>query len=594
MTIKRLICSLLCVLILGAVSLRPVYAAGESVLPSGTPYGEIGAKLDAYVAEHADTTAGLAVSVFDAESAVCTGYYGCANLEDSLKVDARTVFEWGSVSKLTVWVSVMQLWEQGELDLNEDIRAYLPEGFLKNLRYEKPVTMLDLMNHRAGFEELAFGLETPDEDSVLPLGEALSRFQPTQRFEPGVVQAYSNYGAALAGYIVERVSGQSYAEYVKAHIFAPLGMEHTAILPDLSDNPWVRTQREQLRSYTASAVRIPKDRMYLNLYPCGMCTSTLEDLMKFGQALLNPACPLFEKTATYTELFTPSSFCGESDVAACCHGFWVEYGMPNVVGHGGNTTGCTSYLYLDPESGIGMAIMTNQFNEQLYSFGLPLLVFVSEEKQAQAAAAEDENALPEDLPGYVELSRSIFSGPLKLYRLLNMIPLSELGGAAPLIKTESGGVPRYAYTGSDFLLIESWKVILMYASVALWVLASLFCLLRLLIRVIQALRHRGKAALGGWEIWTCLAQIPFPLLIVPVAISLYSQRSWPVLCYRMIFAAAFALCLLMAILFVVGLFRRRPGLTKKQKLLRVCLLLTLLIAIGNILYWNVFMFWAVP
>lgn len=268
--------------------------------------------------------------------------------------------------------------------------------------------------------------------------------------------------------------------------------------------------------------------------------------------------------------------------------------MPTMVDHGGNTTGCTSYLYLDLESRTGMAIMTNQFNELTYTDSMPPLVFVSEEMRAQAAAAEDAYALPEGLPGYVEVSRNFWGGPLKLYRLFNLVPLAAAGGAAPFVKTESGGVPRYASTQGDFLLIDSWKVILMYAAVALWVLASLFCLLRLLIRLVRALRRKGKAALGGWEIWTCLAQLPFPALIVPVAISLINMQWWPLPYYRLIFIAAFVLCVLMAILFVVGLFRRRPGLTKKQKLLRFVLLLTLLIAIGNILYWNVFMFWAVP
>ena len=97
----------------------------------------------------------------------------------------------------------MQLKEQGVLDLEEDIRKYLPDGFLTHLHYDKPVTMLHLMNHTAGFDELLYDLETADEKEIIPLRNFLKKYQPNQSFEPGVISSYSNWGAALAAYIVE-------------------------------------------------------------------------------------------------------------------------------------------------------------------------------------------------------------------------------------------------------------------------------------------------------------------------------------------------------------------------------------------------------
>lgn len=588
---NRVLCIFFSVLVLLSANLPTAFAAEEGILPSGCAYSEIGEKIDAFVEEHRDTTAGMTTAVFDRNGFVYEGYFGYANKEAEVAADAQTVMEWGSVTKLTVWVSVMQLWEQGRIDLNEDIQVYLPEGFLKNLRYEKPITMLDLMNHTAGFEEVAFGLYADDAESILSLEEALSRCQPVQRFEPGTVQAYSNYGAALAGYLVERISGQPYDAYAKEHIFEPLGMQHTAIAPDLSDNPWVRAQRAQLQCYREDGSPIQNRRECVNLYPCGMCTSTLGDLMRFGQALLNPGSPLFESPATYEELFSPSAYCGDTDVPSCYHGFWPIFGWPAFVYHDGATTGCSSALYLDLESGTGMAVMTNQRFEETYNYEMPALVFSDTDREdPEEEAPESYN--PYD-SGIVELSRNIWTGPLKLYRLFNIVPLAEITDF--VTETDSDGLRRYSSVGGDWLPVSLPTVILMYASVGLWTWASLFSLILLLIRLARKLRHRARSVFGAWEIWSCLAQLPFPILMLPLAQSLINLEWWPMRCYKLCFIGAFVLCAAMAALFVRELLRRRGGeLTNRQKLLRVVLLANLLISVGNILYWNLFMFWKVP
>ena len=193
----------------------------------------IGERIESYVSEHADTTAGMAVTVFDSEKELYTGCFGYTDREQGVKTDSQSVFEWGSTTKLLVWTSVMQLYEQGKIDLDADVRQYLPEGFLKNLRFDKPVTMTHLMNHSAGFQEMLWDVFlSTDEEEMMALGELLSHRQPEQVFEPGSVTAYSNWGVALAGYIVECIAGQPFYEYVNAHIFSPLGMKRTSLKPD--------------------------------------------------------------------------------------------------------------------------------------------------------------------------------------------------------------------------------------------------------------------------------------------------------------------------------------------------------------------------
>ena len=113
----------------------------------------IAAQIDEFVKEHSDTTAGMSVSVFDKDNAVYNGYYGYSDIENKVSVDEDTVMEWGSVSKLLIWVSVMQLKEQGLIDLESDVKKYLPDDFVQKLNYTETITMFDLMNHKAGFEE---------------------------------------------------------------------------------------------------------------------------------------------------------------------------------------------------------------------------------------------------------------------------------------------------------------------------------------------------------------------------------------------------------------------------------------------------------
>ena len=128
--------------------------ADQQKLPSGTSYDQIGQKIENYYQEHEKTSAGLATTVFDKDgNTLYQKNFGYTDKEKKLAVDDKSVFEWGSTTKITVWVSVMQLWEEGKIDLKTDIREYLPQNLLKNLKYDKPITMLDLMNHQAGFED---------------------------------------------------------------------------------------------------------------------------------------------------------------------------------------------------------------------------------------------------------------------------------------------------------------------------------------------------------------------------------------------------------------------------------------------------------
>lgn len=118
--------------------------------------------------------------------------------------------------------------------------------------------MIHLMNHSASFQEDYTDLFVKDVDAYSNLEEAILEHQPEQIFEPGTMVAYSNWSTALAAYVVEQVSGMDYVEYVHANIFEPLGMEHSAIAVDLSDNEWVAEKRKELMSYDIAGNKLEK------------------------------------------------------------------------------------------------------------------------------------------------------------------------------------------------------------------------------------------------------------------------------------------------------------------------------------------------
>jgi CubicO group peptidase (beta-lactamase class C family) len=145
----------------------------------------------------------------------------------------QTLFRPGSVSKLVTWTAVMQQVEQGKVDLDADVNQYI--DFKIPARDGKPVTMRNLMQHTAGFEEQAKGIMSDDPKS--PGYEALlKQWVPERVFAPGTTPAYSNYGASLAGYIVQRVSGESFDDYVEKHIFVPLDMKYSSFRQPLPAN----------------------------------------------------------------------------------------------------------------------------------------------------------------------------------------------------------------------------------------------------------------------------------------------------------------------------------------------------------------------
>lgn len=402
-----------------------VFAEENKTTPTGIAYGEIGSTIEKWAEENPGEYSSFVTAVFDGDGIIYQGAFGLADKENNIAATTDSVYEWGSVTKLTVWVSVMQLYEQGRIDLNEDIRNYLPDGFLKNLKYDEPVTMLNLMNHNAGWGEGTWALQTADPGQIVSLGEALSQTEPPQIYRPGEVCSYSNWGAALAGYIVECITGQSFADYVHENIFEPLGMEHTSILPDHSDNAWVQEKRKELVSYSFDGTNWNSNGhqlIYINIYPAGAATGTIEDMAIFAQSFVSDDSPLFAKPETRELLLSPSLYLGDTDFVVNCHGFWTEdRENASLIGHSGGTNACSSDLVFDMESGLGMVYITAGGWP-----AVPELLFGKAASYDFSAYSGNVTA-PGDLKGWYAGCRSNRHGIYKVMGLFSVLPLTYNG-----------------------------------------------------------------------------------------------------------------------------------------------------------------------
>ncbi len=206
---------------------RPAAPAAPATPTSGRALTaeDVTAWLDGYMpyALHSGDIAGAVVTVVRDGQVIAARGYGYADVAKRRPVDPNlTLFRPGSVSKLVTWTAVMQQVEAGKLDLDADVNRYL--DFAIPAYHGQPITLRQIMTHTAGFEEANKKLITYDARDVEPIGAYLKRHVPARVYAPGTTPAYSNWATTLAGYIVERVSGMPFDDYVEQRIFRPLDM----------------------------------------------------------------------------------------------------------------------------------------------------------------------------------------------------------------------------------------------------------------------------------------------------------------------------------------------------------------------------------
>ncbi len=308
-----------------------------------------------YSLERGGVPGAVVAVVKDGELLFAKGY-GFSDVGKKAPVLAdRTLFRPGSVSKLFTWTAVMQLVDEGKVDLDRDINTYL--DFRIPARDDGPITMRHLMTHRPGFEEALKNLIAFPPAKLPSLGEAVKRWTPARIYPAGSTPAYSNYGTAVAGYIVERVSGMPFERYVETHIFQPLGMTHSTFVQPLPES----LAADMSKGYPQATAE-PGRFELIPHSPAGGLSSTATDMARFMIAhlqngRLGDARLMSERTA---QLMHDWRAPGIGPLNRMALGFYESsINGRRVISHGGDTTLFHSDLHLFLDDGVGLYMSFN-------------------------------------------------------------------------------------------------------------------------------------------------------------------------------------------------------------------------------------------
>ena len=306
--------------------------------------------------------AGAVVSVVKDGQILFAKGYGYSDVERKKPVAAdQTLFRPGSISKLFTATAVMQLVEQGKLDLDRDVNEYLDFAIPKT--YPEPVTLRRLLTHTAGFEETVKNLFVAHESDMKPLRSYLVNQMPARIFPPGKIPSYSNYGFSLAGYIVERVSGEKFESYIDNHIFKPLRMTSSTFAQPLP----AQLEAQVSKGYRDAANK-PRDFEFVQAAPAGALSTTAADMTRFMLAFLQDGSVdgvAILKPETVHQMETRQF---ELHPLICGLGItFMEYWLNpvRVIAHGGDTLWFHSDMILIPEAHLGYFISYNSLGKNI-------------------------------------------------------------------------------------------------------------------------------------------------------------------------------------------------------------------------------------
>jgi len=341
-----------------------------------------------------DFLPGVTLSVVKDGEIVLLKGYGHARVNPERPVDPRrTLFRIGSISKTFVWTAVMQLEAQGRLSLDDPVNDHLPDDLeIPDSGFERPIRIADLMRHTPGFESAVLGHGIVlDTARIRSLHAYLRDFRPQRVHEAGDFVSYSNYGAALAGYIVARVSGMDFETYVEKNIFEPLGMGHStfrephgdAARAELAAPMSAELEKElaQGLEWSQGAWEAQEFEFIGHQGPAGSMSSTAQDMARYmlahlqdGQLEGRQILDVGTARRMHQRFFSQVE-----GMPGVVHGF-AEYplpGLPHNFGHSGGTLHFMSNMVMVPELGLGVFVATNSKaggGGLTFAFSLPYLL----------------------------------------------------------------------------------------------------------------------------------------------------------------------------------------------------------------------------
>jgi len=366
---------LLTMLILAVV--QPAFASSSgyrntqtqtaTYLSSPTDQAEFEAFLDAYLAEQMEAyhVPGAVFTMVKDGKVFFSKGYGYADLENQIPMDTeRTTLTSASVSKAFTALGVLQLYDQGLINLDDDVHPYITEFELPN-QYPGGPTFAHLLTHTDGFESRMIGVAALSEDDLRPLGEMLNTYMPTQLYPPGQFMTYGDFAANLAGHLISEISGLTFEQYMDENVFTPLGMDNSTL--DLRLSKEMRASLAQPYEY-ADGNYEPLPFYSISYSPMGGLRTTAADMDHFMLALLNGG--EYQGTRILSEAVTQMMFTQQYAPHPKMGG--ITYGLFEHLENGhqlffrdGDGVGVRSRVTFFPEENLGFYIAYNSGDSSL-------------------------------------------------------------------------------------------------------------------------------------------------------------------------------------------------------------------------------------
>ena len=352
---------------------------------------------------------GMSATIVKDDNVFWTNSYGYANISNDKLVENTTLFFLASISKTIVATAIMQLYEQDFFDLYDPINNYLPFQVNHPNYPSVDITFHMLMTHTSSINDNWLVMPYFDGDPTMPLGEYLEEYlTPEGEYydsdlnfyneEPGTYYGYSNIGAALVAYLVETISNVSFSEYCEINVFQPLDMPETAwFLADLDISniavpyQWDGDEYDAYPHYSN------------NWFPSACLRTSVTQLRNLLMMMMNDG--LYNSSQILEEGTVDLMLTQQLEWVSHMGLIWYKIDLDGrtLWGHGGSLGGCRTRMFFEPETNIGVIILTNGEYDGLHEILSKLFDFAENEPPyiPSDPAPEDDST---DVSIYTDLS----------------------------------------------------------------------------------------------------------------------------------------------------------------------------------------------
>ncbi len=304
---------------------------------------------------------GVAVGVAMGEE-THVAVHGVTNVDEPLPVDAGTLFQIGSTGKTYTATAIMQLVEQGRIELNAPVRTYIPELRLKDEQVARDVTVLHLLNHTAGWDGDFFKDTGEGPDALDLFMHAMADLEQVTPL--GSMVSYNNASLGLAGLVIERITGEPYEEVVRRRVLAPLGLEHTTFDREVIASHRYANGHHRSQDGSTTVTQLWEPGRY-GLPQGAVISSDVPDQLAWARFHMGdgtaPDGTRILSRASLGLMQTETANCSGSALGDAVGISWFlrDIGVTRDVLHGGATAGQLSYFEMVPERSFAMTSLTN-------------------------------------------------------------------------------------------------------------------------------------------------------------------------------------------------------------------------------------------